>query len=68
MLRLSEEMVSLLYPEQSLKAYFRELQRFLTSDVVVGVELVGEHAIERMKQLAGSANPMGIIGGGPGSG
>lgn len=49
MLRLNEEMVSLLYPEQSLNAYFRELSRFLTSDVVVGIELVGENSIERMK-------------------
>ena len=42
MLRLNEEMVQLLYPEQSLKAYYRELLRFLTSDVVVGFEMVGE--------------------------
>ena len=63
MLRLNEEMVQLLYPEQSLKAYFRELQRFLTSDVCVGLELVGENSIERMKQLAGAVNPIGLMAG-----
>ncbi|CDW91111.1 nucleoside diphosphate kinase [Stylonychia lemnae] len=56
MLRLNEEMVQLLYPEQALKAYFRELQRFLTSDLVVGLELVGDNSIERLKALAGSGN------------
>jgi len=27
--------------------------RFLTSDVVIGIELVGDNAIERMKLLVG---------------
>jgi nucleoside-diphosphate kinase len=58
MLRLNEEMVQLLFPEQALKAYFRELLRFLTSDVVVGLEVVGEHSIESMKMLAGNVNPL----------
>jgi nucleoside diphosphate kinase len=40
-----------------MKAYFREMMRFLTSDVVVGLELVGENSIERMKILAGPTNP-----------
>jgi nucleoside-diphosphate kinase len=48
MLRLNEEMVSLLFPEQAMKSYFRDLLRFLTSDVVVGLEVVGDNAIERM--------------------
>lgn len=62
MLRMNEEMVSLIYPEQSMKAYFRELTRFLTSDVVVGIELVGDNSIERMKMLAGQPNAMGGMG------
>ena len=49
MLRLNDEMVQMLYPEASLKSYFRELNRFLTSDVVVGMEVIGENSIERMK-------------------
>lgn len=57
MIKLNEEMVTLLYPEQASKAYFREMMRFLTSDVVVGLELVGENSIEKMKQLCGPANP-----------
>ena len=57
MLRLNDDMVQMLYPEASLKTYYRELNRFLTSDVVVGVEVVGESSIERMKQLVGSTNP-----------
>eukprot|EP00347_Sterkiella_histriomuscorum_P017719 403348257 len=69
MLRMNDEMIQLLYPEQSLKAYFRELQRFLSSDVSVGIELVGENSIERMKILAGQSNPLGSLGSaGPGSG
>ena len=57
MLRLNDEMVQMLYPEASLKSYYRELNRFLTSDVVVGMEVIGENSIERMKQLVGAANP-----------
>eukprot|EP00347_Sterkiella_histriomuscorum_P022633 403337746 len=46
-----------------------ELQRFLSSDVSVGIELVGENSIERMKILAGQSNPLGSLGSaGPGSG
>lgn len=60
MLKLNEEMVQLLFPEQSLKAYFRELMRFLTSDVVVGLEIVGENSIESMKMLAGNVNPLAM--------
>ena len=57
MLRMNEEMVSVLFPDSTIKAYFRELTRFLTSDVVVGMEVVGESAIHAVKQLAG--NQMG---------
>ena len=57
MLKLNEEIVTQLYPEQAAKAYFREMMKFLTSDVVVGFELVGENSIERMKALCGPTNP-----------
>ena len=30
----------------------------MTSDLVVGMEIVGENSIERMKALAGNNNPM----------
>lgn len=46
-----------MYPEQSKKPYFRELLRYLTSDVVVGLEVVGDNSIERMKLLVGNTNP-----------
>jgi nucleoside diphosphate kinase len=40
-----------------MKPYFREMSRFLMSDVVVGVEVVGENSIERMKELVGNISP-----------
>lgn len=57
MLKLNEEMVTMLYPDLSKKAYFREMLRFLCSDVVVGMEVIGENSIERMKQIVGPTNP-----------
>jgi len=57
MAKLDEGVVALLYPSYATKAYFREITRFLMSDVVVGLELVGENAIETMKQVAGPENP-----------
>ena len=61
MLRMNDEMVQLLFPDQSLKAYFRELTRFLTSDVVVGLEIVGENSLEGIKAIAGNVNPMSTL-------
>ena len=40
-----------------MKPYFREMIKFLTSDVVVGLEVVGDNSIERVKALAGPTNP-----------
>lgn len=57
MLKLNEELVTYLYPEQSTKPYFREMSRFLTSDVVVGLEVVGDNVIERCTLLGGHINP-----------
>ena len=63
MLRLNEEMVAQIYPDHSLKAYFRELTRFLTSDVILGMEIVGENSIEKLKALAGQPSPLGMMSG-----
>lgn len=57
MLRMSEEMIQHLLPEQAAKPHFKDLLKFLTSDVVVGLEIVGENSIERMNIIAGPESP-----------
>jgi nucleoside diphosphate kinase len=58
MLKLNEEYISYLYPDLNKKPYFREMIRFLISDVVTGMEIIGENSIENMKHLIGNANPL----------
>lgn len=57
MLKLSPEFATEFYPHQAQKPYFREILGYLTSDVVVGFEVVGVNAIENLKALVGPANP-----------
>ena len=48
MLRLNEEMVTLMFQDQATRPHFKEYCKFMMSDVVVGLEIVGENSIERM--------------------
>ncbi len=48
MLRLNEEMVALMFQDQANRPHFKEVCKFMMSDVVVGLEIVGENSIERM--------------------
>lgn len=58
MLRLTDEMARLLFQEQQgSKPHFNEFCKFLTSDVVVGLEILGERSIERMNIIAGPESP-----------
>jgi len=57
MLKLSPELATEFYPHHVQKPYFREILNYLTSDVVVGFEVVGINAIENLKALVGPANP-----------
>ena len=57
MLRLSEEMIHMMFSELASRPGFREFIRFMQSDVVVGMEVIGENSIERMKVIAGPESP-----------
>lgn len=57
MLKMTEEMVGMLYPEHIPRPYFGAMVQFLTSDVVIGIEVVGENSIEALKRVAGPTNP-----------
>lgn len=44
------------YGEHKSKPFFPNLQQFITSDVVVGMELVAENAVDKWRQLIGPTN------------
>ena len=58
MLKLNPEIVSKLFNQNSQKPYFQEIQRFMCSDVVVGLEIVGENAMAKVKRVVGPENPI----------
>ncbi len=58
MLRLNEQSVSVLYREHVSKPYYKQLYSHMTSDVVIGIEVAGDNAINAIKTLAGPTNPM----------
>ena len=45
MLKLNQDTVHKLFTNGSQRPYFHEIQKFLSSDVVVGLEIVGENSI-----------------------
>lgn len=47
----------MMFAAEAIKHQFKELIKFLTSDVVVGLEIVGENSIERMNIIAGPESP-----------
>ena len=46
-----------MFQDEAHKPQFRDTARFLMSDVVVGLECVGENSIKRMNTLAGPDSP-----------
>eukprot|EP01139_Manchomonas_bermudensis_P001583 Amastigsp_a2338_24.p1 type:complete len:378 gc:universal Amastigsp_a2338_24:1167-34(-) len=56
MLKLTEAEASLFYGEHAAKPFFRDLVGFMTSDVIVAIELVGSNAIRRWRELIGPTN------------
>lgn len=58
MLRLTPAQAQALYSDHQSQPYFSDLIAFLTSDVVTGLELVGENAVLRWRELIGPANSM----------
>ena len=56
MSRFSYESSQVFYGEHVGKSFFPNLQKFITSDVVVGMELVAESAIDKWRGLIGPTN------------
>jgi len=56
MSRFTKETVAQFYGEHIGKPFFPDLEAFVTSDVVIGMELVGEGAIKGWRQFIGPTN------------
>jgi nucleoside-diphosphate kinase len=46
------------YAEHTGKPFFEDLTNFMSSDVVVGMELVAENAVPRWREMMGPTNPL----------
>lgn len=49
------------YAEHKGKPFFDNLVAFMSSDFIVGLELVGENAIKRWRELLGPTNTLVIF-------
>ena len=58
MVRFNEELVRGFYPEHVDKPYFPQIVQTMTSDVVVGIEILGDNALQAAIRLAGPTNPV----------
>jgi len=58
MSRFNRGSVEQFYAEHKEKAFFPNLAQFITSDVVIGMELVGNNAVAQWRQLIGPTNTM----------
>ena len=58
MTRFDETTAELFYGEHKGKSFYQNLVEFVTSDVVVGMELVRENAIKAWRQLLGPTNTL----------
>jgi nucleoside diphosphate kinase len=58
MSKFSQATASVFYGEHKGKPFFPNLQQFITSDVVVGMELVAENAIDKWRSLIGPTNTL----------
>jgi nucleoside-diphosphate kinase len=56
MSRFSYETAGVFYGEHVGKPFFPALQKFITSDMVVGMELVADSAIDKWRALIGPTN------------
>ncbi len=57
MRRLSPELAKRFYAEHDGKGFFAELVAYMTSGPVVCVQLAGEDAVKRLRELVGATNP-----------
>ena len=56
MTRFTPESAGQFYGEHKGKGFFNELMNFVTSDVVTGIELVAENAVEKWRHTIGPTN------------
>lgn len=56
MSRFSPATAAEFYGEHKGKPFFPNLQNFITSDVVVGMELIADNAIDKWRQFIGPTN------------
>lgn len=57
MVRFNEELVRTFYQDHVDKPYFPQIVQTMTTDVVVGIEILGDNAIQAVIRLAGPTNP-----------
>jgi nucleoside-diphosphate kinase len=57
MRRLSPELAKRFYAEHDGKGFFADLVLYMTSGPVVAVQLAGEDAVKRLRELFGATNP-----------
>ena len=58
MSRFTNETSGVFYGEHKGKPFFPNLQNFITSDVVIGMELIADNAIEKWRGLIGPTNTL----------
>ena len=58
MMRMTLTQTRQFYAEHTGKPFFEDLTNFISSDVVVGLELIAENAIARWRELIGPTNPI----------
>jgi len=67
MTRFSPESAGQFYAEHRGKGFFNDLMQFVISDVVTGMELVAENAVERWRQTIGPTRTFQAKQSAPGS-
>ena len=56
-MHIDEDMAKLHYAEHHDKPFFNDLIEFITSGPVVAMELEGEEAVSRLREIMGATNP-----------
>jgi nucleoside diphosphate kinase len=58
MSRFNPNSAGVFYGEHKGKGFYNNLMGFMTSDVVTGIELVAENAVEKWRQFIGPTNSL----------
>lgn len=54
---LTKEDVATLYAEHINKPYYSELEEYMTSGPIVAIEMIGENAVTKVRDLMGATDP-----------